>query len=164
MTEQLGVEWTNDHRIEVHVAQLAKARATLREKIVGVFVRRRQGRRRIVKFLFVRPAAHAMILEAAKFPNARRMQKRPQLFLRSIESDVAIEIAVNGIARITGFARSRLRDSIDDRGRRPPDPPACSTARRSRAAVAAGQTSGRGYRGRTSGCWLPAGWTSRPWL
>ncbi len=155
VTKKLGIEWTDDHRVEVHFTQLAQTGLALCEKIVGVFVGHRLGLRRIVEFLFVRSSGHAVILEAGKFSHSRRMEKRPQLFLRSIEAHIAVKIAVNRVARITAFRTPDLliRLTIAGEGGR--------TRRRVArridrvTAVAAGQTSGRECRERTSAGWPP---------
>src|SRR5438105_395231 len=57
----------------------------------------------IVEFLFLCATGHAMVFEPGEFAATDWPNERLQFFLGSIEAGVAIEVAINRIARVAGF-------------------------------------------------------------
>ena len=90
---------TDDDRFEIRFANFGQLPSPLLEIMSGVRVRHFFGRRAIVKFLLVAATGDAVIFDADKFAHAAR--DKIDIFERKIESDVAIEIPIGRIARIT---------------------------------------------------------------
>src|SRR5690242_15422211 len=89
-------------------------------KITGVFLGARECYPRVVD-LFLFRARDPMIFDPAEFAHAGGAKERSQFLLAAFETNVAIEIAIDRIARVTGFRAPdfRVRSTIASEGSGP---------------------------------------------
>ena len=99
VSKQLGIKRHNDDRFKIARPEFIDLPAPLLEIVSRMFIRGFLSCLAIVKFLLAGATSDAVIFDADKFANAAR--DKVDLFEREIESDVAIEIPINRVARIT---------------------------------------------------------------
>ena len=104
MAEQLRIEWADDDRGHVHVApQVLDLRGARPHEMPGMMVRRPQRPAAVVELLIRRATGNSVVFDTGEFPRAVARQGVGQMLARKIEADVAVEVPIRRIARITFF-------------------------------------------------------------
>ena len=101
VTEQLGVEQRGDDRRPVHVRRAALDHVDLpAQEVGGVSVRALARRDMLVRLLAIGVAGDPVILEAGEDAGVAVENERPDVLEVQVEADVAIEVAIAGIAGV----------------------------------------------------------------
>ena len=101
VAEQLRVVGADDDRVDRHLrAEGFELLDAIGEEVGRMRVGRALRPRTVVEFLVRGAAGDAVVFQAGEFALSVRSEERPQVVEAEVVADVAVEVAVSGVARV----------------------------------------------------------------